>query len=69
MSTYREYSRHQVLLRRVGAVALGVTALPVMLFSRNRARFYSYLHKVWVKTSDKPVWLERAEIASDTLIP
>ncbi|PHM36066.1 YbfA family protein [Xenorhabdus innexi] len=66
---YREYSRHQVLLRRIGAVALGVVALPFMLFRRDRARFYSYLHKVWAKTSDKPVWLERTEVASDTLNP
>ncbi|MBI6549868.1 YbfA family protein [Xenorhabdus lircayensis] len=66
MSIYREYSWHQVLLRRIGAIVLGVIALPVMLFRRDRARFYSYLHKVWVKTSDKPVWLESSEIAAGT---
>ncbi|MDC9596398.1 YbfA family protein [Xenorhabdus anantnagensis] len=66
MSIYREYSLLQILLRRIGAVSLGVIALPVMLFRRDRARFYSYLHKVWVKTSDKPVWLECLEIASGT---
>ncbi|MBD2812390.1 YbfA family protein [Xenorhabdus sp. Vera] len=64
MSTYREYSWHQVLLRRIGAIAFGVIALPVMLFRRDRARFYSYLHKVWLKTSDKPVWLESSETAA-----
>ncbi|MBA0018245.1 YbfA family protein [Xenorhabdus nematophila] len=64
VSTYREYSWHQVLLRRIGAVALGVIAFPVMLFRRDRARFYSYLHKVWLKTSDKPVWLECSEMAA-----
>ncbi|MDR0218472.1 MAG: YbfA family protein [Enterobacteriaceae bacterium] len=69
MSTYRDYSRHQVLLRRTGAVALGVIALPVMLFRQDRARFYSYLYKVWAKTSDKPVWLERTDVAADTLNP
>ncbi|WP_147570043.1 DUF2517 family protein, partial [Edwardsiella tarda] len=25
------------------------------------ARFYSYLHRVWCKTSDKPVWLSESE--------
>ncbi|SQB21012.1 Protein of uncharacterised function (DUF2517) [Citrobacter koseri] len=40
---------------------LGVLALPVMLFWKDRARFYSYLHRVWSKTSDKPVWMEQAE--------
>ncbi|CBJ80207.1 YbfA family protein [Xenorhabdus bovienii] len=64
MSTYREYSWHQVLLRRTGAVTLGVIALPVMLFRQDRARFYSYLRKVWIKTSDKPVWLESSEMAA-----
>ncbi|CDL82717.1 YbfA family protein [Xenorhabdus szentirmaii] len=64
MSTYRSYSWYEVLLRRVGAIALGVIALPVMLFRHDRARFYSYLHKVWLKTSEKPVWLESSEMAA-----
>ncbi|CDG22026.1 conserved protein of unknown function [Xenorhabdus poinarii G6] len=66
VSVYREYSWYQILLRRTGAISLGVVALPVMLFRRDRARFYSYLHKIWVKTSDKPVWLECSEIALGT---
>ncbi|PHM63513.1 YbfA family protein [Xenorhabdus ishibashii] len=65
MSIYRAYSWHQVLLRRIGAISLGVIALPVMLFRRDRARFYSYLYKVWLKTSDKPVWLECSEMTLD----
>ncbi|KLU15200.1 MULTISPECIES: YbfA family protein [Xenorhabdus] len=68
MSIYRAYSWHQILLRRIGAISLGVIAFPVMLFRHDRARFYSYLHKVWLKTSDKPVWLESSETASDTEI-
>lgn len=48
-------------MRRAGAILLGVLASPVMLFRADRARFYSYLHRVWVKTSDKPVWLAQAE--------
>jgi hypothetical protein len=35
-----------------------------MLFRADRARFYSYLHRVWMKTSDKPVWLSHAEMAT-----
>ncbi|MDX7987752.1 DUF2517 family protein [Xenorhabdus sp. 12] len=64
MSTYRSYSWHEILLRRIGVIALGAIALPVMLFRHDRARFYSYLHKVWLKTSDKPVWLASSEIAA-----
>ncbi|EAA0723226.1 DUF2517 domain-containing protein [Salmonella enterica subsp. enterica] len=39
-------------------------SLPVMLFWKDRARFYSYLHRVWSKTSDKPVWMAQAEKAT-----
>lgn len=39
-------------------------ALPFMLFWKDRARFYSYLHRVWSKTSDKPVWMDQAEKAT-----
>ena len=49
---------------RTFAVLAGVLALPVMLFWKDRARFYSYLHRVWSKTSDKPVWMEQAEKAT-----
>jgi hypothetical protein len=31
---------------------------------KDRARFYSYLHRVWSKTSDKPVWMDQAEKAT-----
>ncbi|AIR04236.1 MULTISPECIES: YbfA family protein [Cedecea] len=61
MSLYKEYPAHQVILRRAFAVAAGVLALPVMLFWKDRARFYSYLHRVWSKTSDKPVWMAQSE--------
>lgn len=32
MSEYRQYPWHQVLLRRVGVVLLGIVAFPVMIF-------------------------------------
>ncbi len=64
MSLYKEYPAHQVILRRIFAVTVGVLALPVMLFWKDRARFYSYLHRVWSKTSDQPVWMAQAEAAS-----
>jgi hypothetical protein len=35
-----------------------------MLFRRDRARFYSYLHRIWSKTSTKPVWLKMSERGS-----
>lgn len=50
-------------MRRTAVLAIGIIALPVMLFRADRARFYSYLHRVWLKTSDQPVWLAQAEAA------
>ncbi|QHB33410.1 DUF2517 family protein [Yersinia canariae] len=63
MTMYNAYPLHQVILRRITVILVGFLALPVMLFRRDRARFYSYLHRVWVKTSDKPVWLAQSEMA------
>ncbi|MCV9877936.1 YbfA family protein [Brenneria izbisi] len=64
MSLYAAYPLHRILLRRIAVVFIGIVALPVMLFRRDRARFYSYLHRVWVKTSDKPVWMAQSEAAA-----
>ncbi|EKT59503.1 DUF2517 family protein [Providencia sneebia] len=65
MSTYHEYSRTQVMVRRAAALFAGILAFPIMVFHPQRAKFYSYLYKVWTKTSDKPVWLERSEMTMD----
>ena len=64
MDLYKEYPAHIVFLRRAFAVVAGVLALPGMLFWKDRARFYSYLHRVWAKTSEKPVWMDQAEKAT-----
>lgn len=61
MSEYRQYPLHQVLFCRVGVVLLGIVAFPIMIFRHDRSRFYSYLYRMWLKTSDKPVWLAIAE--------
>ncbi|CAH0251072.1 membrane protein [bacteria symbiont BFo1 of Frankliniella occidentalis] len=63
MSLYHNYSPTRIFMRRAAVVVCGVLALPVMLFRGDRARFYSYLHRVWVKTSDQPVWLAQSEAA------
>lgn len=64
MSLYQTYPVWLILLRRLIVITVGVAALPVMLFWKDRARFYSYLHRVWSKTSDKPVWMEQSEAAA-----
>lgn len=61
---YRTYSRHKIILRRTLVILLGLLALPVMLFRKDRARFYSYLHRMWCKISTKPVWLAQSEAAA-----
>ncbi|KFK95143.1 MULTISPECIES: YbfA family protein [unclassified Serratia (in: enterobacteria)] len=64
MSNYHAYPLHRIFLRRSAVLLAMLLTLPVMLFRSDRARFYSYLHRVWSKTSDKPVWLQQAEAAS-----
>ncbi|MGM3161167.1 YbfA family protein [Dickeya undicola] len=64
MMSYVVYPWYRVVLRRIGVVLVGILALPVMLCWRGRSRFYSYLHRVWLKTSEKPVWLEQSEHAA-----
>ncbi|MFC0142320.1 YbfA family protein [Erwinia mallotivora] len=63
MNLYQHYSPQRIVMRRIGVVVLGTVALPVMLFRNDRAKFYSYLHRVWSKTSTKPVWLAQSEAA------
>ncbi|PLR38815.1 DUF2517 domain-containing protein [Chimaeribacter californicus] len=63
MSIYTAFPRYQIVLRRLAVIVVGVLALPVMLLRHDRARFYSYLHRVWQKTSNKPVWLAQSELA------
>ena len=63
-SDYTPYTMTRILARRAFVLAAGLLALPVMLFRADRARFYSYLHRVWMKSSDKPVWLAHAEMAT-----
>lgn len=63
MPAYNSYTKSHILARRTGAIALGVLVFPVMLFHPKRAQFYSYLHRVWSKTSNKPVWLAQSEMA------
>ncbi|KGT90393.1 membrane protein [Erwinia typographi] len=63
MSLYQHYSVQRIVLRRAGVIIMGVLALPVMLFRHDRAKFYSYLHRVWSKTSTQPVWLAQSEAA------
>jgi len=64
MSDYMPYTLTRIITRRALVLAAGLLALPVMLFRQDRARFYSYLHRIWLKTSDKPVWLAHAEVAA-----
>lgn len=61
MNLYQHYSPARIFMRRAAVLLIGALALPVMLFRADRAKFYSYLHRMWVKTSDKPVWLAQAE--------
>lgn len=52
MALYKTYPAHVIFLRRAFAVVAGVAALPVMLFWKDRARYYSWLHRVWAKPAN-----------------
>ncbi len=60
---YKSFSLVRIFLRRVLVVLVGVLTFPVMIFLPvdKRSRFYSYLHRYWLKISTKPVWLEEVE--------
>lgn len=66
---YTPYPLPYILLRRTFVVLAGVITFPVMIFTSmsTRSRFYSYLHRYWLKTSTKPVWLEESEHGSQEL--
>ncbi|ENY73297.1 YbfA family protein [Aeromonas diversa] len=60
---FQPFTLTRIVLRRCFVLLIGLLAFPVMLFRRDRARFYSYLHRIWCKTSSKPVWLKQSERA------
>ncbi|MGF1729588.1 DUF2517 family protein [Photobacterium kasasachensis] len=66
---YKSFSQIRIFFRRVLVVLVGVISFPVMIFLSvdKRSRFYSYLHRYWLKTSTKPVWLEESEHGSQDL--
>ncbi|PSW18772.1 DUF2517 domain-containing protein [Photobacterium sanctipauli] len=66
---YRHYSKPYIYFRRTLVVVVGVVTFPIMVCTSvdTRSKLYSYLHRVWLKTSDKPVWLEESEHALQEL--
>ncbi|KHT63141.1 hypothetical protein RJ45_13525 [Photobacterium gaetbulicola] len=66
---YTRYSPLRIFVRRVFVVTVGIVTFPVMMFTamETRSRLYSYLHRVWLKTSTKPVWLIQTERAAQHL--
>ncbi|WP_375546911.1 DUF2517 family protein [Erwinia pyrifoliae] len=61
MGLYHHYSFGCIFLSLVHIV--GITAFPLMLLGSDRAGFYSFLRSVWVKTSDRLVWLAQVRDA------
>lgn len=64
MALYKAYPAHIILLRRAFAVVAGVTSAAGDAVLEDRARYYSWLHRVWSKTSEQPVWMAQAEKAA-----
>lgn len=58
---YKAYGLMKIVLRR-SLVVLGYLALlPCLPFMKQPAKYTSLLYRMWVKTSTKPVWIERSE--------
>ncbi|GAA4502740.1 DUF2517 family protein [Pseudaeromonas paramecii] len=54
------YTPIRLFRRRVSALLLGILLFPLVVWvPRWHRRCYSYLHRLWLKTSDEPVWLTR----------
>ncbi|MCD8547952.1 MAG: YbfA family protein [Aeromonadaceae bacterium] len=54
------YTRIRLFRRRISALLLGILLFPLVVWvPRWRRRSYSYLHRLWLKRSDEPVWLMR----------
>ena len=60
---YQYYSPSVVLIRRSLVVVVGCLAFPFAIWHAQRARFFSWLHRYWLKTSNKPVWHAESERA------
>ena len=54
---YRLYSPALILIRRLLVVVVVCLAFPFAIWRADRAKFYSFLHRYWLKNSDQPVWM------------
>ncbi|WWE57670.1 YbfA family protein [Parasalinivibrio latis] len=64
---FKRFTPLQIVCRRAFVIIAGGLALPVLLFPSLRAPLYSRLHRIWLKTSTKPVWLAQTEQGSREL--
>ncbi len=62
------YTFSKILARRAFVIFVLILSAPVVLFRKDKAKFYSLMHKFWLKTSDKPVWLTESEKAGQPFI-
>lgn len=63
-----EYSRVLMLIRRILTLLIGICAFPLVTLLGKRAPFYSLLHRIWIRRSQKPAWMIHAEPAQQQLI-
>lgn len=63
-----QYSLPYILSRRSYALIFGVLAFPFVCWFPVRSRLYSYLYRLWFKTSTEPVWLTRSREIEDSQI-
>ncbi|MCM2679991.1 DUF2517 family protein [Echinimonas agarilytica] len=58
------YHPMTIILRRIFVVFTAILSLPAFAIPAVRGPLGSYLHRFWVKSSDKPVWMQLQDAAN-----
>ncbi|WP_434339188.1 DUF2517 family protein [Motilimonas cestriensis] len=58
---YQTYGVAKLFARRVAVVIGFIALLPALPFVKQPGKYSSVLFKMWLKTSDKPVWIAESE--------
>lgn len=64
---YQQWSTGHIVLRRALLILAALVVLLLVFSCRLRARYCSWLHRAWLKTGSKPVWLQQAEALTGDL--
>ncbi|MCE2570091.1 DUF2517 family protein [Motilimonas eburnea] len=58
---YQAYGLVKIMGRRALVILGYLALLPCLPFIKQPAKYTSVLYRMWIKTSNKPVWIQRSE--------